>query len=249
MHRCLAPLIALAVASAAPAQQGPHVFRNRNGTFQLEVPAAWRKLEPNKAPTICEHPQAPARLRLVQPRHFYAVGPVDAWLAGDFTAPWLYVVEQKEEWFVGDAFETDLRTMWEHEGKGSGHRHELRAIRKAKVGVQQIAERVDTPADGRPAIASLDVHAPTGGQQLSLSFCCRPDDFAGHLPAFERALATLTFARLPRPQQSLGDRLWTPILVGGIVGLVLLVLYKHTRGRPGTASTATAPGDLPTGRG
>jgi hypothetical protein len=55
--------------------------------------------------------------------------------------------------------------------------------------------------------------------------------FAALEPEFRRWLTTLTFARVRKGQTSLGDRLWTPLLTGGAVGLVLLLLYKHTRGR------------------
>ncbi len=254
MRPCLAPLLALAVTGTATGQAS-QVFRNHNGTFQLEVPANWRQLAPNEARTIGENAAAPTRLCLVQPRHFYAVGPVDAWLAGDFTAPWLYVVEQQDEWFVGDDFAADLQAMWENEGKATGHRHRLSAIRREKVGVQGIdaviAERVDTAPDGRPAVASLDVHTPAGGQQITLVWCSRPEDFSAAAPGFLRSLASLKFARPPRAQQSLGDRLWTPLVTGGLVALVLLVLYKHTRGRRGstTSRSNSGPGDLPAERG
>lgn len=233
----LSPWLALAalLPAVAPAQDPVTTFRNRGGTFQLELPAGWRQLAPNEARALAAFPAAPARLCLVQPNRFYAIGPVDAWLAGDFSGPWLYVVEQEHEWYVDDEFAANLRAMWDAEGRASGHRHDLRDIRRAAVGTQAVdavlAVHLDTPLGERPAVQSLDVHVPAGGRQLTLSFCCRPEDFAAALPAFERYLATLTFARRPRGQASLGDRLWTPLIAGALVGALLLVLHHHTRRR------------------
>lgn len=231
-----APLLAQApTAGPPPALESTRVFRNLNASFHIEVPADWRQIAPNEARTVGADPRAPTKIGFAQPRHFYAVGPVDRWLAGDFGGPWLYVFEQDAEWYVEDTFADDLRTMWNAESAATGVQHELRDVRRVKVGVQQVevvmATRLSTPGDGRPAVRSLDVHAPDGGRQLTLSFCCPPEQFAALEPSFQRWLATLTFARIARAQATLGERLWTPLLTGGAVALVLLLLYKHTRGR------------------
>ena len=75
------------------------------------------------------------------------------------------------------------------------------------------------------------MHAPTGSQKIVMSFTCAENEFARWQPEFRRWLDTLTFARVPDEPATLSDRLWTPILVGGAVGLVLLLLYRHTRAR------------------
>lgn len=234
---CLHSLLALGLVVAAPAQADATAqrFVNRNASFHLELPAEWRQIAPNEARKIGELPQSPPMLGLAQPNHFYAIGPVDRWLAADFGNAWLYVVEQDAEWYVADTWQDDLRAMWDAEGKTSGSTHRLERLERAKVGSQDVealtAVRATVPADGRQPTTSLDVYAPAGGRQLSLSFTCPPDRFEAELPAFRKALATLTFARAAKAQTSLGDRLWTPLLGGGGVALVLLVLYKHTRGR------------------
>jgi hypothetical protein len=243
---CLLLLAALAPAQGQPPAAAPATptqtptqatarFANRNASFHIQLPAQWRQIAPGEARTVGERREAPPKLGFAQPNHFYAVGPVDQWLAGDFRGAWLYVVEQDAEWHIGDHWQDDLRAMWREEGAASGNRHELTNLRRAKVGTQGVeallAERTTTPPDGRPVVRSLDVHAPCGGRQVSLSFCCPPERFGAEEPGFVAALATLTFARLPREQQDLGDRLWSPLLTGGAVALVLLLLYKHTRGR------------------
>ncbi len=231
----LASLTQLAPAQDAAAQEPMREFRNANASFHIDLPADWRVLAPNEALQLRGNARAPARLGLSQPRSFYAVGPVARWLAGDFTGAWLYVAEQENEWHVEDDFATKLAELWQEEGRTSGDRHELSGVQRTKVGAQQVeaivATRNTTPAAGRPALTSLDVHAPAGGRQVSLSFTCPPDRFARQEPEFRRWLATLTFARVTRQQESMGDRLWTPIVTGAVVGLALLLLYKHTRGR------------------
>lgn len=234
---CLLLLLALGLAVAAPAQADAPTrrFVNRNASFHVELPAGWRQISPNEARKVGELTQSPPKLGLAQPNHFYAIGPIERWLAADFDNAWLYVVEQDAEWFVADTWQDDLRAMWDAEGKASGCSHRLERLERAKVGSQDVdaltAVRVTVPADGRQPTTSFDVHAPAGGRQLSLSFTCPPERFEAELPAFRKALATLTFARAAKAQASLGDRLWTPLLTGGGVALVLLLLYKHTRGR------------------
>ena len=72
---------------------------------------------------------------------------------------------------------------------------------------------------------------PPARQQLTLSFGCHPDEFDAWAPRFREWLATLTVARVAGQQAELSDRLWTPLVTGAVVGLVLIVLYRHTRGR------------------
>ena len=89
-----------------------------------------------------------------------------------------------------------------------------------------LAVRTSRPLSGGRAQRSLDVHAPTGGRQVNLAFTCAAEDYVRWEPEFGRWLQTLTFARAARPPQQLSDRLWTPILTGAVVGLLLLALYK-----------------------
>jgi len=236
MRLLLAILLACPLAAQTPPLQS---FRNRSGTFQLDLPATWRQLAPNEARQLAALPGAPRDLGYVEPRLFYAVGPVDEWLAGRFVGPWLWIVEQENEWHLGEDFENEvvpqLREMWQTKGAASAIRHELADVRREEVGTGKhraiVASRTSTPADGAAPTKSLDVHAPAGGQQFSLSFTCSATDFARFEPEFRRWLATLTFARPARGEAKLADRLWTPLLTGLLVSAVLLVLYKHTRGR------------------
>jgi len=209
-------------------------FQNFNRTFQLELPEGWRQIAPNEGVQISEIENSPTLLRMAQPSHFYAVGPVEQWLTGNFDSPWLYVVEQRGEWYVEDEFEEMVRNHWREEGLRTGITHDVHSVERQKIGTQQVncvvATRTSTAKNGR-SDNWLDVHAPTGKQKLTLSLRCSKEQFDRWQPEFRRWLDTLTFARVPDEPATLGDRLWTPVLVGGAVGLVLLLLYRHTRAR------------------
>jgi hypothetical protein len=229
--RRLAAVLALAVATATPAQE-LKPFVARSGTFQIDLPVSWRQLAPGDARTIAELPGAPKELGYVEPRLFYAIGPVDDWLQGRFDSPWLWVVEQENEWVVDDDFAERLAQMWREKGDTVGIVHELAGTGRANVGPKAhpvlTTLRTSTPKEG-VATRSIDVYAPTGGRQVSLSLTCRADAFDRWQPEFRRWLDTLRFARPANGQPSLSDRLWTPLLTGAVVTVVLLLLYKHTR--------------------
>ncbi|MBL8728308.1 MAG: hypothetical protein JNM25_07760 [Planctomycetes bacterium] len=230
MRRLLAALLSLAAVASAPSQQRPFVARN--GTFQIELPAGWRQLAPGEARMLGALPDVPPELGYVEPSSLYAIGPVDEWLQGHFDTPWIWVVEQGNEWVVEHDFADRLRQLWDENGAATGERHELSDVRRDTVGPQHhavlTAVRTSTPRQG-PPVRRLDVYAPTGGRQVSLSFSCRADRFEGWLPRFRSWLETVRFARPAQGEPQLGDRLWTPLLTGGLVSLLLLVLYKHTR--------------------
>ena len=229
------PLALLLTAALAGQQLPTEQFRNASGTFELQLPAGWRQLAPNEARALADQPGVPSELTYVEPRQFYAVGPVEAWQRGDFGGPWLWVVEQNNEWQVEGDVAARLAQMWREKGEGNGIRHDLRDVKQEPVGTQARAAitaiRASTPPPPAIATTSLDAHAPSGGQQISLSFVCPTTEWSRWEPEFRRWLATLTFARQAREERSVGDRLWTPLITGAVVSLILLLLYRHTRRR------------------
>lgn len=231
----LTPALLVRPATAQQQPAATETFRNYNRTFQIELPSGWRQVAPGEAVRIGDDPDAPPVLRLAAPRQYYGVGPVDGWLAGDFSSPWLYVFEQRDEWHVADDYAATLRELWRKHGEANGLEHQLRDIHLEKLGTQQVecivAIRTTTPKPPAKQRVSLDVHAPTARQQITLSFTASPEAFDRWQPEFRKWLTTLTFARIAEEPKSLMDRLWTPILVGGAVGLILIVLYRYTRSR------------------
>lgn len=244
MARPILTLVGILVGSLlvpAPPAQGPvagpsadsNRFVNLARTFQLDLPAGWRQLSPGESRRLAHVlPDGPPELLRSEPLLCYAVGPVDRWLGGEFDGVFLYVVEQDNEWHLDGDYPARLQEMWRARGRHDGLRHELSGIERTTIaGSGQTVItciRTSTPETGRVR-RSLDWYVPTGGRQLSLSFSAWQDDFATREEQFRRILATLTLARPSRGEQTLGDRLWTPLLAGAVVGLLLLLLYRHNR--------------------
>lgn len=234
-----APFVMLALLGLLPAQApagtGRTLFTNKNLTFHLELPNGWRQLAPNEARRLAERPDTPLDLRRAEPRAHYAVGPVDQWLGGDCRSAWLMVHEIAEEAVIPEDYVGDLTRMWQAHGFGNGIDHTLEAIQKGPIGPGNhpaiTALRTSQPRQGGPATKSLDAYIATGRQQVTLAFTCPAAEFDRWQPEFRAMLATAAFSRPARAETKLADRLWTPLWTGAVVGLVLLFLYKHTRGK------------------
>lgn len=237
-------VIALAAAAPAAAQAPPgsaaaatatewRQFFSRSRTFHLDVPADWQQLSPVTSRELRERfPHWPREVTAVQPNLFYAVGPVERWLAGEFDQPFLYVMEQGNEWATGADFELQLAAMWREKGAQDGVDYEVAEVARAAVGPNQhpvITCRRTARGKIGPALHTFDVYAPTGGSQVSLVFCSPGGRLPAGDPSLHKMLSTLTFARRPKGEPSLGNRLTTPILAGVLVGLVLVFLHRRNR--------------------
>ena len=212
---------------------GRNTFKNYNRTYQIELPEGWRQIAPGEAVTLSEVESELPAVHPTNPRKYYTVGPIDKWLKGQLDGPWLQAMERADSMYLDDDYAELVRDTWRKQTETTDISHVVEDVQLKKVGTQQIecvvVVRTSSPPAPRVKHKSLDIHAPTAKQQVLLSFGCPEDQFARWQPEFERWLETLTFARKPEEPATLTDRLWTPILVGGAVGLVLLLLYKHTR--------------------
>lgn len=228
------PLSATAQAPTRPAEL--QTFASHTRTFTIDLPPSWRQLAPGEVPALqAALPNLPADLRRTEPRMFYPVGPVDRWLAGDFDGVYLQVHEQDNEWHLEADLAERLRAMWRDKGRSDGVDYAVDTIDTRPVGRQGftavVCERRSTPPPPGVAQWSLDVHTPTGGRQLSLSFTCRAADRTVWAPRFGAMLATLSLPRKPHGEVSLFDRLLWPLVGGAIVGTVFIVLYRHNQKR------------------
>jgi hypothetical protein len=237
LRAILTASLGLGVAAAqggAPAA-GTAPFFDLTRSFRVDLPAGWRQLAPGEDGALrAAVRELPLDFALNEPRAFYSVGPVDRWLAGEFDGVYLHVVAQGNEWQVEEPLAERLQQMWTGKGAQEGVDYRLAEVQRRAAGREGHAVvtsvRTSTPARGR-AQRSLDVSAPTGGCQLTLSFTCWAENFEDWRPRFERMLASLAFARAARGEQTAADFLWTPILTGGLVAAVLVLLYRRHRRR------------------
>jgi hypothetical protein len=226
-------------AAQTPARAGRVRWSDRAHSFQVDLPPDWRQLAPGEVDAVVAAlPALPHDLRQNEPSMYYAVGPVDRWLRGDFDGAYLYVVYQENEWQTDGKgadpqLAAQLQAQWDSKGAHDAVRHVLGPVQVVDVGRDRhpavTCVRTSTPAEGRPQ-QSLDVYVPTGGIEVTLSFTCWASDFAAREASFREMMGSLAFARKSRGRISLGDRLWTPLLVGGLVVVLLWVLYRSRRG-------------------
>ena len=211
-------------------------FRNRSQSFRIDLPIGWRQLAPGELTSLRQSlASLPYDLRQNEPSLFYGVGPVERWLAGEFDGVYLYVVEQDAEWHLEGELQARLQHMWDHKGASDGMHYEVLSATPSKIGPDAhpavVVERRISPVLGRVQ-RSLDIHVPTAGRELTLCLTCWDEEFPARVAAFRAALDTMTFARRSRGELTLSDRLWTPVIAGGVVGIVLIVLYRRSRRPP-----------------
>jgi len=235
------PIIAALITALTPepvaAQQTEPTtqrFASRSNVFQVDLPADWRQMAPVEITELLKTTSTlPVDLTRNEPSMFYTVGPIDRWREGSFDGRYLYVVEQQNEWVTGDDIERRLREMWDDKGRSDSIRYVLTDIKEVSIGQddhQAISYiRHSQPSGGGHEQTSIDIHVPSGGRQISLSFTSWSRDFTDHEPEFRHMIASLTFSRRPRGEPSLGQRLWPPLVTGAIVGLALVLLYRRTR--------------------
>jgi hypothetical protein len=167
---------------------------------------------------------------LPEPAQLYVVGPVDRWLRGDFDGVLLQVIEGDKDW---NEFTAGIAAEWQRSGAQSHMQYELSEQHEAKVGpdgrsVIECVRRAVPVAGGR-ASQSLDVYAPAGGKSLILAFRTWASEFQARRPELQQWADSLTYAGNARNPAGLGERLWTPLFTGALVGGVLLWLYRRNR--------------------
>lgn len=193
--------------------------------YRLTLPEGWRQLTPGEARTL--RPKLPRDLReMVLPGVLDRFGQVDKWLAGSFDGRCLTVgLKAGEPPLDAEALAT-IRSWVEERGiYVSGT---LATVGPNNHPVLEVVTRTQ-PEHGTKPMQALEIYAPTGGRLIIFMFRAYEDDFATALPLFRQALGTLIFAREAEGPPELSDRLQNAAIVGAIVGLVLLVLYKWSR--------------------
>ena len=216
------PICLLLVAPVCP-QGSPQDARPSR--YRITLPEGWRRLTPDEARTL--QPKLPADLReMVVPGTLDRFGQVDKWLASSFDGRCLTIAQMEGEPSLDAEALATIRSRVEQRGLYVSGRQATVGLNNHPV--LEVVTRMQ-PGHWTKPMQALEIYAPTGGRLIIFEFRAYEDDFATALPQFRQALQTLVFAREPEGPPKLSDRLQNAAIVGAIVGLVLLVLYKWSR--------------------
>lgn len=228
MVRCLLPLIL--ICAAIPAQDAP-VHRDSRRDYTLELLPGWRQLTPDEGRAL--RPKLPAdlatRIVLTQLDRF---GAIDAWQKDQFDGRCLTIAREDSEPEMTAATLDEVRSIVAARNQDSPFQIEIVELKLAELGetkIPVIASTIRLTQNGKPFAEALEFLIPTGGRTLRLSYRASPADFAAAEPLFRRSAASLVLRRPAQGPKDLADKLEMPLIIGGVVGLILLVLYKTRR--------------------
>ncbi len=227
------------LASTPPVRQEPPAklqrFYPQSGTYALGIPKNWRPLDPaeaialrqGKAPEIAANLPADLVTFKPIPGRQYLLGNIDAWMKGKFDGRSLLITEEDGEPPLGE--ETLRRVRQEYSGTGK-----LLQVEQTTLGDTQHPAfecQVQLKAEGTfPAIRSLEYLIPTGGKRVRLRFQSWESDYPAAETTFRAMAATAELGQPPDGPDKPSGKLIDAAIIGGIVGLLLIVLHKWTRG-------------------
>ena len=215
-------LLVAPICPQSPPQSPPQDARLSR--YRITLPEGWRQLTPDEARTL--RPKLPIDMHKLWPGALDRFGQVDKWLAGSFDGRCLTVAQQEGEPSLDAEALAIIRSWVEQRGTYVSGKQATVGLNNHPV--LEVVTRIQ-PEHWTKPMQALEIYAPTGGRLIIFEFRAYEDDFVTALPQFRQALGTLVFAREPEGPPKLSDRLQNAAIVGAIVGLVLLVLYKWSR--------------------
>ena len=155
---------------------------------------------------------------------------VRAALANGFDGRCLTVTREDGEPALTEVTLQQVREVARQRTSSTGARNEIEHLKIGSVGKRNhpvIESSFVVRTKAGVAIARvLEFLVPTGGKTLRFSYRASPRDFAEAEPVFRRSAATLQIAAPAEGRKELSDKLKMPLIIGGVVGLIFLVLYK-----------------------
>ncbi|MGE0143284.1 MAG: hypothetical protein AB7I19_05910 [Planctomycetota bacterium] len=231
------PLSALlAVAGLVSAAAGQEEVRKRiEGVWAVELPTAWDALSPADVPDVRGLPfDTPPGV--FSSRELTVFGDVRRWLREGVGGGMLVVAIFDGERDLDDTLLAELRRPYDQGRTERGEHRVIDRAEKTTVGADAhpafLLEVRGLDAAGSSSFRSLDVCTVSSGKLLILSFRAWENEWQDIEPRLRRMVASLTFARPPRPRKELSDALIQAAVFGGIVVVVLFVLRAFLRGRP-----------------
>jgi hypothetical protein len=208
-------------------------FISPHQTYRLEIPERWRRLTPDEAFLVRKTLPVDIADQIPNAAGFLRFGPVAEWLDGRVDGRCLSISEQDGEPAMDEASLARIRTSVQARSQTGPLRHRIRTLRTTEIGAaaHPVIECVLEVRDTRdaPLARQLVFFAPTGGKMLKLDFRAAADDYDAAEPHFRSIAASVEFAAPPRGPRQLSDVLQNSLIIGGLVGLVLLGLYKLNR--------------------
>lgn len=223
-------LVLILTCTAIQAQDAP-VHRDPRRDYTLELLPGWRQLTPDEGRALRQKlpPDLATRIVLTQLDRF---GAIDSWLNDQFDGRCLTIAREDSEPEMTAATLEEVRTLVAERNEGSPFQIEIVDLDLSELGetkIPVIASTIRLTKDGKPFARALEFLIPTGGRTLRLSYRTAPVDFASAEAAFRRSAASLVLRRPAEGAKDLADKLEMPLIIGGVVGLILLVLYKTRR--------------------
>ena len=225
-------------AQEQPSTQEPKPYIDPWRAFTIVMPKSWRQMTPDDARAA--RANTPADLRLERgliPGRIDRFADVGRWLKNDFDGRCLTIVREDdgEPDMTAETLQR-IRDLAKKRSAAGDLRFviddpsypRLMEIGPAKHPAIECALEI-RDRDGKPIGKALEFVVPTGGTTIRFSFRAAPGDFPAAEAEFRAAVATLKAAIPPEGRKELSDKLQTPLIIGGLVGLVLLLLYKLSR--------------------
>lgn len=197
--------------------------------YSVELPPAWRQMTPVEARDLRSKMPRDVGTLLVLSR-IDRFGAVDDWIARGFDGRCLTVTREDGEPALTNDTLQQVREVAKERSATTEFGYEIQNLELSTVGGRHHPAIESTilvrTKDGEAIAKLLEFIVPTGGKTLRFSFRASPQDFPAAETVFRATAGSLQIARPPEGRKELSDKLRMPLIIGGVVGLIFLVLYK-----------------------
>ena len=201
--------------------------------YSFVLPAGWRQITPDEHRLLRDKLPRDVATRLI-PTRIDRFGDVDQWLKEGFDGRCLTIHREDGEPAMTAETLKEVRETAQSKSASTAFRYVIEDLEIGTVGEHAhpaIVSRLKVAHSEAGELARvLEFVIPTGGKTVRFSYRAGPKDFDAALPIFRKSAETLEIASPPRGRKELSDKLEMPLIIGGVVGLVFLVLYKMRRG-------------------
>lgn len=225
--------LASQIDQATPTSQHSRVFFEPvNHLYRMVLPEGWQQVTPDLARSM--RSTMPADLAtLINLGLVDRFGAVAAWQNKGFDGRCLTVhIEKGGEPDMSTETLEKIRAGFNERSRADGLRYLgepiLGTVGRDKHPAIECRLRI-LEESGKELSTSLVFIVPTGGVTLRFSFRANAGDFSAAEPVFREIADSLNLSSPPEGKKELSDRLRTPLIIGAVVGLVMLVLYKLNR--------------------